>query len=369
MRTELRKTKLFNPGPTNVSEEVREALMIGDVCHREKEFHQLMDKVRSNLLKVAHGEETHTAIIFTCSGSGCNEAIISSIEGKVLLINNGKYAERLGEITKRYKIPLVELVFDPLNSIDPKVIEAYLRKDPEITHILMVHHETTTGMLAPLHEIGLLAEKYNKILAVDAISSFGGFKIDLKADNVGFCSVNANKCLESFPGISVVICRKEYLQNLKGKSRSFYFDLYAQWEREENKSESPFTPAVQLLFALDRALDKLLEEGPETRIKRYEQNAARMRKGLNELGFKTVLPYTMQSNILTALYIPEGLDYWVLHDRMKERGYTIYSGQGTLDQGIFRIATLGCLTEKDIEEFLQNLEEVLDEMGVTVKNT
>lgn len=361
--TELKKTKLFNPGPTNTHEEVKKALSVGDVCHREKEFHELMDGVRRKILKVANGEGTHTAVVFTCSGSGCNEAIISSIQGKVLLINNGKYAQRLGEITERYSIPLVEVKCDPLNLIDTAVIEAYLRKDPEITHILMVHHETTTGMVAPLHDIGQLARKYNKVLAVDTISSFGGFPIDLKRDNIGFCSINANKCLESFPGVSFVIAKKEELLNLKGKSRSFYFDLYAQWEREEYKSESPFTPAVQLFCALDTALNRLLEEGPENRINRYEKNAARMREGLKALGFTCVLPDSMQSNVLTALHLPETLDYWALHDALKERGYTIYSGQSTLNEGIFRIATLGCLTEADIEEFLQALKECLNEIG------
>ena len=363
MRNKVKKRLLFNPGPTNVSEEVREVLKsVGDVCHREKEFRDVLDRIRSKILKVVNGEGTHTAVAFTASATGCNEAIINSVHGKILLINNGKFSKELGEIAKKYNIPVTELKFDPFKQIDLEKIENCLKQVPEITHILMVHHETETGMIIPLHEIGQLARKYNKILIADTVSSFGGLKIDAKADNLDFCSVSANKCLESFPGVSFVIAKKSELEKLKGKSRNYYFDLYANWESEERKSETPFTPAVQPFFALDKALNLLLEEGPENRIKRYERNAARMRKGLKKLGFKFVLPDSTQSNILTAIWIPKGLDYWELHDRLKERGYTIYSGKSTLDQGIFRIATLGAIGEGDIDSFLKCLKEVLGEM-------
>ena len=355
----------FNPGPTNVREEVRKVLKdVGDVCHREKEFRDVLNSVRRKILKVVNGEGTHTAVAFTSSATGCNEAIISSIHGKILLINNGKYAERLGKIAKRYGISVLDLKFDPLKPIDLEKIENSLKQDLEITHILMVHHETTTGMLSPLHEIGKLSKKYNKILAADTVSSLGGFKIDVKADNLSFCSVSANKCLESFPGVSFVIAKKSELEKLKDKSKSFYFDLYKNWEVEEKKSMTPFTPAVQIFFALDKALDVLLEEGSRNRIKRYEKNSTRMRRGLKELKFKFILPDNMQSNVVTAILIPENFDYWALHDKLKERGYTIYTGQEIIDQGVFRIATLGSITEDDIDVFLKNLKEVLNEMNL-----
>jgi 2-aminoethylphosphonate aminotransferase len=357
----MKKTLLFNPGPTNVSENVREAIKTKDICHREKEFFDALALVRNKILKIVNGEETHTAVAFVSSGTGANEAVISSIQGKVLVINNGKYSERLREIIQRYKISFTELKFDQHKQINLDRVEETLKSDRDITHIAMVHHETTTGMLLALRELGALAKKYNKVLFADTISSFGGYKIDAQKDNLSFCAVNSNKCLESFPGISFVIADKTELEKIKGKSRSFYFDLYRQWEMEEKQGQTPFTPAVQLFFALDKALDELMEEGIENRIERYKRNAERMRIGLKKLGFKFVLPDNLQSNIVTAIHLPENMDYWKVHDLLKERGYTIYSGKSTLDQGIFRIATMGCLKEDDIDEFLKDFKEVLIE--------
>ena len=359
----MKQTLLFNPGPTNVSENVREAIKTRDICHREKEFFEALARVRSKILKVVNGEETHTVVAFVSSGTGCNEAIISSIMGKVLVINNGKYSERLREIIQRYKIPFTELKFDQYKQIDLDKVEEALKSDRDITHIAMVHHETTTGMLLPLRELGALAKKYNKVLFADTISSFGGYKIDAQKDNLAFCTVNANKCLESFPGISFVVAEKAELEKMKGRARSFYFDLYRQWEMEEKQGQTPFTPAVQLFFALDKALDELMEEGVENRAKRYKRNAEKMRAGLKKLGFKFILPDDLQSNIVTSIHLPENMDYWKAHDLLKERGYTIYSGKSTLDQGIFRIATLGCLKEDDIDEFLKVFKEVLIEIN------
>jgi 2-aminoethylphosphonate-pyruvate transaminase len=361
----MKKTLLFNPGPTNVSEKVRSAIKTSDICHREKEFSEVLNRIRKKILKVVNGEKTHTAVVFVSSATGCNEAVISSIQGKALIINNGKYSERLKKITERYKIPLIELKTNPYKQINLEELEKVLKENQNITHIIIVHHETTTGMLLPLNRIGKLAKKYNKILFADTVSSFGGHRINVKTDNLAFCTVSANKCLESFPGISFVIAEKSKLKQLKGKSRSFYFDLYNQWESEEKKEQLPFTPAVQLFFALDQALKELIEEGIKKRIQRYKNNAKIMRAGLKKLGFKFILPERLltNSNIVTAIHLPKNLDYWKLHDVLKENGYTIYSGESTLEQGIFRIATMGHLKERDITKFLKDFKKILKQIG------
>ncbi len=355
------KKLLFNPGPTNVSEKVREAIKTPDICHREKEFSAVLARVRAKILKVVNGSETHSAVAFVSSATGCNEAVISSLDGKVLLINNGKYAQRLKEIIERYNIALLDLKFDSLQPVDLARVEQALRDNPDVKYIAMVHHETTTGMLVPLRQIGELAKKYNKVLFADTVSSLGGYKIDVQQDNLGFCTVSANKCLQSFPGIAFVIAKKDELAKLEGKSRSFYFDLYKQWQFQEEKTQTPFTSAVQLFFALDKALDELLEEGIENRAARYKKNAELMRAGLKELGFQFLLSDNLQSNILTAIKMPQAFDYWQVHDALKERGYTIYSGKALLDQGIFRIATLGNLNEENIRQFLRAFKEVLQQ--------
>ncbi len=358
------RNKLFNPGPTNVSESVREAIKTKDICHREPEFREVLKRVNENIVRIFNGEGMYSAVLFISSGTGCNEAICSSIQGKVLVINNGKYSDRICEILERYKIPFNRLKFNPLEPINLQLIEDALKNDKDITHIYLIHHETTTGMLAPLGEVGNLAKSYGKLLCVDGVSSIGGHEFDLQKDNIAFCAVSANKCIESFPGVSFVIGRTEEIAKLEGKSRSFYFDLYSQWKKEQS-GETPFTPAVQLIFALDKAVQEFAEEGYEKRIERYSALARKMRDGLKEMGFELVLfPEKMQSNILTTIKMPEKMDYWKVHDKLKERGITIYSGKEVLDKRMFRIATLGSITEDDIGWFLQNLKEVFKEEGI-----
>ena len=358
------KNMLFNPGPTNVSENVRDAIKTKDICHREKEFFEVLLRVNKNIVKVLNGEGTHSAVLFVSSGTGCNEAICASIHGKVLVINNGKYSDRICDILERFKVPMNRLKLPPLEPIDLDMIEKTLQEDKDITHIYLVHHETTTGALAPLRKIGELANKYNKLLCVDSVSSLGGHEFDLKKDNIAFCAVSANKCLESFPGVSFVIGKTEEIKKLEGKSRSFYFDIYTQWKNEQT-GQTPFTPAVQLIFALDVALQEFVEEGYEKRIERYKWLAKRMRDGLKELGFKLILlPEEVQSNILTAIKMPDKMDYSQVHDKLKERGITIYSGKEVLDKRMFRVATLGHITNEDIDWFLRNLKEVMAECGL-----
>ena len=313
------KNMLFNPGPTNVSKDVRNAIKTKDICHREPEFFEVLSRINNNIVKVLNGKETHSAVLFVSSGTGCNESICASIHGKVLVINNGKYSDRICDILDVYTIPYNRLKLPETEPMDLDLIEKILQEDKEITHIYLVHHETTTGALSPLRKVGQLSKKYKKLFCVDSVSSLGGHEFDLEKDNITFCTVSANKCLESFPGVSFVIGNTEEIKKLKGKSRSFYFDLYSQWKKEQN-GETPFTPAVQLIFALDEALQEFVEEGTEKRIKRYKGLAKKMRQGLKDMGFELLLlPEDMQSNILTALKMPDKMDYWKVHDKLKEK--------------------------------------------------
>lgn len=349
---------LFTPGPTNVSDRVRRALISDDVFHREEEFSEILLSINRSLLRILKIEDLYDAILFGSSGTGCNEAIISSIHGKILLLNNGKYSARLGEIARRYHIPLVDFIIPPFEKFDLNAIEKELETDESITHVLLAHHETATGVVAPVADIGELTIKYNKILSIDAISSLGGHELNFKKSNIGFCSVTANKCLEGFPGVSFVIARKTELSKLKGKSRNFYLDLYEHWSKEK-KGEVPFTPPIQIIYALKEALNCLEEEGLENRIKRYQHIYQKMKEGLTSLGFK-VLDVTKgaSSNIMILLEIPEKMNYWQVHDLLKDKGITIYSRDEVLQKGQFEIATMGCLTEEDIERFLVELKNI-----------
>ena len=198
---------LFNPGPTNISDYVRDAMCFGDFCHREREVTHTISEVTNKIVEIVNGTGTYDAVLFASSGTGCNEAVISSIVGEVLIIDNGKYSKRLRDIVDRYSIKCSTFVCDPNSDtpIDIQRLKVELQSSPNISHVLMVHHETTTGILAPLKKIADLCNDYGKLLIVDAISSIGGHAIDLRHTNVDFLTVSMNKCLQGFPGISFVI--------------------------------------------------------------------------------------------------------------------------------------------------------------------
>jgi 2-aminoethylphosphonate-pyruvate transaminase len=356
------KKLLFNPGPTNVSERVRNAIKTEDICHREKEFGEVVLRVNKNLLKLLNGEGTHECVMFVASGTGVNEAMISSIQGKVLLIKNGVYSDRLEQTLERYDIPTSVYVVEPYDEIDFNYLSKILNKDKGITHIMVVLHETTTGVLLPLRRIGELAKKHGKVLMVDGISAIGGHPFDLKKDNVAFVTVTANKCIQGFPGVSFVLVRKQELVQLENKSRSFYFDLWAEWKSQQT-GILRFTAAVQVIYAADEAIKEFLEEGYDNRVERYKKLSKQMREGLKKLGFKffMISNEELQSNIITAIKIPEWMDYQRVHDKLKKRGITIYSGVKLIDDGSFRIATLGSITSEDIKRFLKDFKEVLED--------
>lgn len=357
----MKKEILLTVGPVNISEKVRKALLCPDMCHREKEFYDVLTRVRKKLVKLAGGNEEYASVIFTGSGTASIEAVISSVHGKLFTIINGIYGERIDEIAKRYGIERTSIDFG-FDYPDLEKIEEILKNDTRITHVAVVHNETTTGMLTPLHEIGKLVKKYDKILIVDAMSSFGGHELNVVDDNIDFCISGPNKCLQGLPGISFLITKKSFLEDLKDKRpRNLYLDLYNQYRGEEDR-DIPFTFAIQILFSLDAALDELLNEGLENRIIRYKNLATILRDGLEKLGFKLLLSRKQISNVVTTVLLPEYISYEELHDRLKERGFIIYGGKSTLSGKTFRLGNMGILTQNDIKKFLSVLKEVLGEL-------
>lgn len=362
------KTLLFNPGPTNISSEVRNSLITADMSHRESDFTEVLCQVNKTLVEILGGSGTHSSIMLVSSGTGANEAIINCIHGKILAINHGRYATRLCDIARTYNIPIHEYKIPELEPINLETLETILQNDKEITHIMLVHHETTTGMLEPLYDIGQLAKKYNKLIVVDGVSSVGGHDFDLQRDNVAFCGINANKCLESLPGISFVLARNDELSKLKGMSRSFYFDLYSHWIRQ-SKNEVIFTAAVQLVFAMNVALQRLKKEGYANRVKRYKKLAEHLRNGITNMGFELIpFPAQLQSNILTLIKLPENMNYQDIHDKLYHKGITIYSDSNSLKNGRFFIATMGAIDEEDVNYFLKTFELTLKELNIHIKS-
>lgn len=346
---------LLNPGPTNTTSYVRQGLVQGDFSHRDPEVRDSFVRVKQGLLEATGGMATHECVLFAGSGTSAAEAIIASLHGHLLIVVNGRYSQRLATIAERYSIPMTCLSVDPYTAVSPADIAAQLDKDPTLTHVVLVHHETTTGMLVPLREIGQVVAARNKLLVVDAVSSVGAHDFDLVLDNVAFCSLNPNKSLEALPGIGIVLARTSELDNLEGKARSFYLDLFAQAKRGR-QDQFPFTMPVQILFALDNAIKQWLDEGIDKRIRRYKLAAEHMRSRLTTAGFELLgLPRTCSGNIITTIQLPKDVDFPSLVLEMRERGYTIYSNLDSVASGRFFVATMGSITCDDIERFVEAL--------------
>lgn len=364
MTTE-REWVLLNPGPANTSPRVRQALVMPDLCHREPEFFEVMRECRRRLVEVLGIARDFDAVLFTGSGTAAVEASLTSIvpaDRGLLVVNNGVYGERMLRIARAHRIPAEALTYDLTTPVDPADVARVLRAHPEISHVAVVHHETTTGLLNPVEAVAAAAAAEGRRVVVDAMSSLFGEPLDVRREGIDLVTASANKCLQGIPGISFVLGRRSALAALQGRSpRSVYLDLHTHWATQE-QDNTPFTPAVQVLHAMREALMELGEEGLAARIARYAENARVLRQGMAALGFSILVPEAARSTILTTFRLQPGLDYESLHDAMKRRGYVIYAGQGDIRTYAFRVANMGTLTPKDmaavVDAFAASLEEL-----------
>ncbi len=348
---------LLNPGPVNVSERVRQALHRPDICHREDEFAELLADIRQKLLDlfIPEGQEDYTVIILTGSGTAAVEAALLSslpVGKRTMVINNGVYGQRLSSILQTQRLTIPDLKFDWEKIPSLQTIELALQQHPEAHTVAMVHHETTLGLMNPIEEIAKLVDGYNRVFMVDSVSGLGGEPLDIAGSNLYMVAGAAQKCIQGFPGASFVFVRKGFMERIqKYPKRSWYLNL-ANYFEEQERGSIPFTPAVQVYYAFQEALNELLEEGLENRFRRFRSYADLIRGRMKDLGIQSVLPAAHQGNTLTAFYLPEGLTYSTLHEGLKKQGYVIYAGQGHLADKIFRVANIGALTVDHIEGFL-----------------
>jgi 2-aminoethylphosphonate-pyruvate transaminase len=360
---------LLNPGPVNVSERVRKALNRPDLCHREPECAELLQGIRQKLLKafVPGAESEYTAVLLTGSGTAAVEAAaLSSLpHGKrMLVINNGVYGERISNMVGVHRLGVAELKMDWTKRPDPEQLRLALRQHQEVHVVAMVHHETTTGLINPIKEIAEVVDSQNRAFLVDSVSGLAGEPLDIAGAKLYMVAGTAGKCIQGFPGISFVLIRKGFMERMKGyPKRSWYLHLPHYYESDQTAA-MPFTPAVQVAYAFNEALDELLEEGVANRIQRYKKASGRIRQRMKELGVKPFLPADHQSNTITCFHLPDGVAYQALHDRLKAQGYVIYAGQGQLESKVFRIANMGALSMPDIEGFLAAFQKVLEAAAV-----
>ena len=373
MMKKVKRTILLNPGPATTTDGVKYAQVVPDICPREKEFGAVMESVSKDLTKIAGGDnEKYICILFGGSGTAAMDCVINSVvppNKKILIINNGAYGERMVKIAKAYSIKHTELKFELDMFPDLNDIENALKNDPKIGYVSMIHHETTTGLLNPVKEIGALVKKYGKTFIVDTISSFAGVSINIKEFNMDFMMSTSNKCIQGMAGVCFVICKINELEKIKDyPRRSFYLSLYDQYEYFKKNYQMRFTPPVQTIYALRKAIDEFLEEGYENRVARYTKSWEVLRKGVKDLGFRILTKQEEESHILITLLDPkdDNFNFDVLHDKLYEKGFTIYPGK-VGKKNTFRLANMGAIDHKDIENFLKELKQTLKEMGLKVK--
>jgi 2-aminoethylphosphonate-pyruvate transaminase len=355
---------LLNPGPATTTDSVKNAMIVEDICPREKDFGRLLDTIKEDLVKVVHGENDYIAALFTASGTGGLEAAITSAvpKGKkILVVDNGAYGARMVNIANTFGIGVIPYKIAYGDYPDVNEIEKLLKANSDVTHLAVVHHETTTGMLNPVQEICDLSHKYQVEVIVDCMSSYAGIPIDVREWKAGFIISSSNKCIQGMPGMVFVIFKKQLLDVLKNQKRSFYFDVYSQYVGFEKTGQMQFTPPVQVAYALRQAIDEYFAEGEMNRWKRYEENWETLCAGLKKLKFEFLLPDKYQSKILLAIKEPSDprYDFDTMHDYLFERGYTIYPGKGA-KEATFRLSVLGDLYKEDIENFLIELRNYLD---------
>ena len=347
---------LLNPGPVTLTDRVRRSLLRTDLCHRESEFFDLQDEARTRLLRVhALDPAEWAAVLMTGSGTAAVESMTASVvpeNGRVLIVENGVYGERMAQICARYRIAHERVVGEWLSALDPLAIAERLDagQGAAFTHVAVVHHETTTGRLNALAPLAELCRARGLQLLVDGVSSFGAEHIDFADPTLAAVAATANKCLHGVPGASFVIVRRAALA--RSVSRAYYLDLVRLAQLQDQRN-TPFTPAVHVYYALVEALREHAEQGGRpARHARYAALADRVRAGLAELGMDTVVPPAEASVVLRAYRLPEGLAYTELHDALKARGFVIYAGQGALSKTLFRISTMGDLTAADMDRLL-----------------
>jgi len=353
---------LLTPGPLSTTKGVK-AAMLRDWCTWDQDYNELVQDIRYRLVKIAGKDmRGYTSVLMQGSGTFSVESVVGSMmpeTGKLAVLTNGAYGNRLAQIARVLKINTVVLDFGEVGRADAGQLELLLKDDPDITHVAVVHCETTTGMLNPIAEVGKVVKQYGKVFVVDAMSSFAGVPIDVAELDIDFLISSANKCIQGVPGFGFVLAKEEALKKCKGQARSLSLDLYDQWETmEKQNGKWRYTSPTHVVRAFYQALLELeAEGGVESRAQRYKQNQQTLVEGMERIGFKALLPREHQSPIITSFYYPESpvFTFGQFYERLKKEGFVLYPGKISAAD-TFRIGNIGDVHPQDMERLVQAIE-------------
>jgi 2-aminoethylphosphonate-pyruvate transaminase len=358
---------LLTPGPLSCSPIVKNEMLF-DYGSRDKKFTNIIHNIRSKLLDISQiDKDKYTVVLVPGSGTyGVESTITSSVphNGKLAILSNGAYGIRMTQIADINKIDYVHIKLKNNETITKDTVKETLTNNPNITHLALVHHETTTGILNPIDEITQELQLYNKInnkgvkIIVDAMSSYGGIEIDFSRANIDFLISSSNKCIESVPGFSYVIAKKTALDETKGLERSLSLALYPQWKNMETTQQFRFTPPTHSLVAFNTALELLIKEGGiKSRNERYTKYNELIRKRMSEMGFAPYLHKDYGCVITTFYYPTPDFDFEKFYTMLSERGVVIYPGKLS-DEKVFRIGNIGDISFETLNGCLNIIQDV-----------
>ncbi len=358
--------KLLTPGPLTTTDTVKREMLV-DRCTWDEDYKAVTQKIRRQLLELGHvSEDDYTVVLMQGSGTFGVESVLNSVVGaqdKVLICSNGAYGERMTQMCQRAQIPFSHYA-QPYDQIpEAAQVARLLAEDPAITHVAMVHSETTSGILNDIQSVGKVVKDAGRVFLVDAMSSFGGVDIPVADWGIDFLVSSANKCIQGVPGFSFILCRRDQLLASEGKARTLSLDLLDQWKTMEKDGKWRFTSPTHVVLAFSRALDELLAEGGiAARHRRYVENNRLLVEKMRALGFSTYIDGAHQGPIITTFFYPAGLSFTFadFYQYIKERGYAIYPGKLT-EAETFRIGNIGEIYPEDIEKLTGIIADFLAE--------
>ncbi len=360
---------LLTPGPLTTSKSVK-TVMLHDWGSRDAEFIRINKEMREHIVEAAGGAGTHVTVPMQGSGTFAVEAMIGTLvprDGKLLILINGAYgqrAKRICQIAGR-----AHAVLETPEDTPPDIakLDAALKADKAISHVFVVHCETTSGVLNPVAEIGRVVKSHGRRLLVDSMSAFGALPIDARETAFDALASSSNKCLEGIPGFGFVVCRIAALEKSAGNAHSLSLDLHDQWQALEKTGQYRFTPPIHAIVALHQAIEEFVAEGGvKGRGQRYRDNCKTLVDGMRALGFETLLPDRLQAPIIVTFHMPRDpkFHFQTFYDRLKDRGYVIYPGKLTVADS-FRVGCIGRLYPDHMEDAVDAVREVIADMGVT----
>lgn len=369
---QIKRNILLNPGPSTTTDTVKMAQVVPDICPREKEFAGLMKQMREDLVRIVHGPlDEYTAVLFCGSGTINIDICLNSLldkDKKALIINNGAYSTRAAEVCEYYGLPHINLVLPVDDVPDMELVGRTLDDNPDIGLVYITHNETGTGIGNPIREIGRMAHEHGAIFVTDTTSTYAMVPIDVKRDNIDFCMSSAQKGIMGMTGLSFIVGRKDIIEKSKDyPKRSYYCNLYMQYDFFKRTGEMHFTPPVQTIYAARQALDEYFAEGEEAKWARHTRVMNAIHDGLAALGFREAIRREIQVGLVASVIYPddENWNFEKVHDYCYERGFTIYPGKIT-GANTFRLCALGAIDVSDIEDFFAVLKQALKANNIAI---